>query len=123
MEPACGDFPSRLVVESLPVYRGVLVHSQNKSRVQCNHFFFMLNLFDLTDSNSTHTPMTGRRRILCKPPHFFAKLYFEITIFTFLLFLIEENGSYQELFRNKNNVPSQTYCIFKSRKYIQLNCV
>ena len=45
------------------------------------------------------------------------------SIFTFLLFLIVENGSYQELFSEwKNIVPSQSYWIFKSRKYIQLHC-
>ena len=45
------------------------------------------------------------------------------SIFTFLLFLIEENASYQELFSElKNIVPSQSYRIFKSQKYIQLHC-
>ena len=38
------------------------------------------------------------------------------SIFTFLLFLIEEDGSYQELFSEwKNYVPSQTYIVI-SRK-------
>ena len=45
------------------------------------------------------------------------------SIFTFLLFLIEENVSYQELFtKRKNIVPSQNYWLFKSQKYIQLHC-
>ena len=45
------------------------------------------------------------------------------SIFTFLLFLIEENGSYREFFSEwKNIVPSQSYWIFKSQKYIQLHC-
>ena len=42
------------------------------------------------------------------------------SIFTFSLFLIEENVSYQEIFRNeKNIVPNLSYHIFKSQNYIQ----
>ena len=42
------------------------------------------------------------------------------SISTFLLILIEGNGSCQELFSVwKNIVPSQSYRILKSRKYIQ----
>ena len=43
------------------------------------------------------------------------------SIFTFLLFLMEGNVSYRELFSEwKKIVPSQSYRILKSRKYIQL---
>ena len=43
--------------------------------------------------------------------------------FHFLLFFIEENASYQEFISEwKNFVPSQSYWIFKLRKYIQLHC-
>ena len=46
------------------------------------------------------------------------------SIFTFWLFLLEENVSYQELFSEwKNYVLSQSYRILKSRKYIQLHCI
>ena len=39
--------------------------------------------------------------------------------FHFLIFLIEENVSYQERFSEwKNIVPSQSYCTFKSQKSI-----
>ena len=57
-------------------------------------------------------------------PQLISRNVFEIrSIFIFLLFLIkEENVSYQELFLKwKNIVPSQSYRIFKSRKYIQLH--
>ena len=41
----------------------------------------------------------------------------------FLLFLIEKNDSYQDFFSVlKNIVPSQSYRILKSRKFIQLHC-
>ena len=44
------------------------------------------------------------------------------SIFTFLLFLTEGNGIYQEIFSVwKNIIPSQSNHILKSRKYIQLH--
>ena len=46
------------------------------------------------------------------------------SIFTFSLFLIEENGSYQELFSEwKNIVPYQSCRNFNPQKYIQLHFV
>ena len=48
------------------------------------------------------------------------------SIFTYSVFLIEEDVSYQELFSKwKNIVPNLSYCILKLRKYIQFylrNC-
>ena len=45
------------------------------------------------------------------------------SIFTFSLFLIKDNVSYQELFTGwKNIIPSLSYHILKSQKYIQLDC-